>query len=181
VDGNANGVLDAGDTQITQYTWDWRNRLGTVTERATYGGSVTKLTYYYYDAFNRLVTEWVDPDGAGSQGMMPTSYVYDGDQVALEFKGSVASNLSDRFLWGPAVDQVLADEQVTSLSAIGSVIWPLADNLGTVRDLARYNPTTNTTTVLNHRVYDAFGKVKSACEVDSGTATGGGVKTSRRR
>ena len=39
VDNNANGVLDAGDTSITQYTWDYRNRLTDVTQRSTYGGA----------------------------------------------------------------------------------------------------------------------------------------------
>ena len=41
---------------------------------------------------------------------------------------------------------------VTSLSAMGSVLWPLTDNLGTVRDLAQYNAGTDTTTIAN-KVY----------------------------
>ncbi len=58
---------------------------------------------------------------------------------------------------GPAVDQILADEQVGT----GSVLWPLTDNLGSVRDIAVYNAGTNTTTIANHIVYDAFGRVVS--------------------
>ena len=39
-------------------------------------------------------------------------------------------------LWGPAVDQVLAEEQVTSGTSPGSVLLDvLADNQGTVRDV----------------------------------------------
>jgi RHS repeat-associated protein len=59
------------------------------------------------------------------------------------------------------VDQLLADEQVTSLSSAGSVIWPLADHLGTIRDLATHNSSNHTTTIANHRVYDAFGNLQS--------------------
>jgi RHS repeat-associated protein len=47
------------------------------------------------------------------------------------------------------------------LSQPGNVVWPLADNLGTVRDLAVYNAATGQTSAANHRVYDSFGNLKS--------------------
>jgi RHS repeat-associated protein len=59
------------------------------------------------------------------------------------------------------VDQILAHEQVTSTSSAGNVLWPLGDNLGTVRDLADYNAGTDTTTVSNHRTYNSFGNITS--------------------
>ena len=108
-----------------------------------------------------LVSESADPDGAGAQPAASTYYAYDGNQIVLKFNGSAASNLADRYLWGPAVDQILADEQVTSLGTAGNVIWPLADNLGTVRDLAQYNSVPDTTTIANHRVYNAYGQLTS--------------------
>jgi hypothetical protein len=37
----------------------------------------------------------------------------------------------------------------------------LTDHLNTVRDIAKYDPGSNMTTVVNHLVYDAFGKVTS--------------------
>jgi RHS repeat-associated protein len=55
--------------------------------------------------------------------------------------------LTNRYLFGPAVDQVLADEQIG-----GSLLWPLTDQLGTVRDLIN-----NSATVLNHIQWDSFG------------------------
>jgi RHS repeat-associated protein len=161
VDVNTNGQLDTGDTNITEYTWDYRNRLTNVTERATYGGATTKVTDFAYDYLNRLVIEAADPDGAGAQGAQNTYYAYDGNQIVLKFNGSSASNLANRYLWGPAIDQILADEQVTSLNNPGSVLWPLGDNLGTVRDLLTYDSQTDTTTVANHRVFDAYGKLTS--------------------
>jgi RHS repeat-associated protein len=63
--------------------------------------------------------------------------------------------------WGPVVDQILADEQVTSLASGGNVIWPLTDHLGTARDLAQYNAGTDTTSITNHRIYDSFGNLVS--------------------
>ena len=63
-----------------------------------------------------------------------------------------------------SVDQVLADEPITTVSQPGTVYWPLADNLGTVRDLAVYNG--SATTVGNHRVFDAFGNATNTPLVD---------------
>ena len=41
----------------------------------------------------------------------------------------------------------------------GAVSWLLADNEGTVRDVATYNAGTGTTTIADHLVYDAFGNI----------------------
>ena len=43
----------------------------------------------------------------------------------------------------------------------GIVDWALTDNQNTVRDLATYNSGTNTTTVVNHRVFSAYGQLLS--------------------
>jgi RHS repeat-associated protein len=54
---------------------------------------------------------------------------------------------------------VFADEQVANPQAAGNVVWPLADNLGTVRDLAVSQ--NGITSVVNHRVFDSFGNLVS--------------------
>ena len=59
------------------------------------------------------------------------------------------------------MDQILAGEQVTSLTQPGDVLLPLTNNVGTACDLAQYNPGTGTTTVVDHRVYDSFGNLVS--------------------
>uniref|UniRef100_UPI00322016E9 RHS repeat-associated core domain-containing protein n=1 Tax=Thermogutta sp. TaxID=1962930 RepID=UPI00322016E9 len=41
------------------------------------------------------------------------------------------------------------------------VQWTLTDHLNTVRDIAKYNPGSDMTTVVNHLIYDAFGRVTS--------------------
>jgi hypothetical protein len=60
----------------------------------------------------------------------------------------------------------LADEAVSSLAVAGDVLWPLTDHLGTPRDLATYNATTDDTSIANHRRYDAYGILVS--ETNSG-------------
>ena len=60
-----------------------------------------------------------------------------------------ATNLCASLPLGPAVDQLLADEQLTpavgggdNLTSPGATVWTLTDNEGTVRDLATYNAQT---------------------------------------
>ena len=56
------------------------------------------------------------------------------------------------------MDQILAEEEVDG-GTDDMVQWTLTDHLNTVRDIARYDPQTGATTVVNHLVYDAFGNV----------------------
>ncbi len=186
IDTDADGLLDEGDTNITQYTWDARNRLMEVTSYATYGGSASQVVDYFYDAENRWIAETIDADGDG-QIDRTLGFVYDGDQIALQFEraresatGSASAltdtDLSHRYLWqANAVDQLLADEALLSatgsasggeggsdgydLSTPGDVLFALTDHLGTVRDLAAYD--NGVTSIANHRVYDSFGNLKS--------------------
>ena len=57
--------------------------------------------------------------------------------------------LAQRYLHGPAVDQVLAQEDTDN-----TVEWHLTNHLGTVRDIIG-----NDGTVKNHLTYDSFGNV----------------------
>ena len=153
VDADTDGVLDAGDTDITTYTWDYRNRLTEVNHFASFtaysGQSSDKVVDYTYNFANRLVKEMVNADGAlGSAAIHQTVFAYNGSQIALQFEKTgtgdlAAADLSHRYLWGPAVDQLLADEHVDSLQTAGDVVWPLTDNLNTVRDLATYDSNTD--------------------------------------
>ena len=104
-----------------------------------------------------------------------TRFAYDGNQIVLQFDEDCSgptqmtnANLSHRYLWQPnAVDQLLADEQVTSPNATGSVVYPLTDQEGReIHNLAVATLNSSTglmnTTVVNHIVYNAFGKVVSS-------------------
>ncbi len=166
IDNNPDGVLDAGDTDIAEYTWDARERLIEVKDYATFGGDPTQIVDYLYDVENRWVGENIDLDGDG-QVDRRIRFAYDGNQIVLQFEkdgdGAVTgADLSHRYLWEPnVVDQLMADEQVTNPETPGTVVWPLADNLGTIRDLAVMDAQIGVTSVANHRVYDSFGNLKS--------------------
>lgn len=123
-----------------------------------------KVTYSY-DAFDRLIGKQVDSNGDGTIDHSEI-YVYDGNQIVLRFAqdtaGAVsASHLADRYLWGPTVDMLFADEAVTSLSSAGTVSWALGDNLNSIRDVVQYNWSTGTNSIVDHNTYDAFGNKTS--------------------
>ena len=82
----------------------------------------------------------------------------------------LAASFKIRYLWGPAVDEILADEQVTSPTQPGITYWQLTDNQGSVRDILTYS--SGVTTVADHIVYDSFGNVLS----DSSSQTSNPVR-----
>lgn len=147
-EGNLIRRTKIATSEVTEFEWDHRNRLTRVVFKNA-GANVVKEVHYTYDAFDRRIAKSVDADGAG--GATPTieRFVYDGDQIALVFDGE--GKQLHRYLYGPRVDQVLADE-----NAAGDILWPLADNQGTVRDLV-----SSAGTLLNHIRYDSFGRVTS--------------------
>jgi RHS repeat-associated protein len=93
-----------------------------------------------------------------------------GTWIVMQFDGTgtaalTAANLSHRYFWRPAVDQLLADEQVTNSDLL---VWALGDNENTVRDLAAYS--NGVTTVVNHRVFSAYGEIASQTNPATNTA-----------
>ncbi len=162
IDANQNGQLDAGDTDITQYNWDHRNRLVKVEHRASYAAAVDRVIENAYDYANRWVRRRLDSDGDGHTDQRRI-FVYDGNQIVLDFwranSGDLqVGHLRERYLWGPAVDQILAEENVDN-GADETVQWTVTDHLNTVRDIAKYDSGSDMTTVVNHLIYDAFGRV----------------------
>ncbi|WP_158265599.1 RHS repeat-associated core domain-containing protein [Blastopirellula marina] len=164
-EGNRLTKTNISTGEVIEYTWDNRSRLVNITTK-TSGGTITHEVDYTYDIFNRRIGKTIDADGDGAGTATEEIYIYDGlreeqgnagDHILLAFDES--DDLTDRFLYGPNVDQVLASEEVTSTASAGDVLWALTDHLGTVRDVVDYNAGTNTTTVQNHLTYDAFGNI----------------------
>jgi RHS repeat-associated protein len=143
-----------------EYSWDLRNRLTKVTFRNA-SNAIVKTIDYTYDYRNRLVQRVLDADGAGAGASTASYWAYQDGQAVLEFDGSGLDDVSHRYLWGPQVDQILADEQVGDVTTAGNTLWPLTDNLGTVRDLADRIEATGTVSVENHRVIDSYGNITS--------------------
>jgi RHS repeat-associated protein len=145
-EGNRTKRTEIATGKVDEYTWDYRNRLTNVVTKDS-NGNATGRDEYTYDAFDKRISKSVDADGDGSGSAEIEKYVYDGDNIALVFDGS--GNQKERFLHGTGVDSVIAQE-----NADGQVKWALSDNQGTVRDVIDSNGN-----VLNHLVYDSFGKV----------------------
>jgi len=170
-DGEGNRVTRTRitDGQFTEYTFDHRNRLTRVDvytddTKAT----LVEVTEYTYDAFDRRIARRHDD-------VSPTDltdaaielYAYDGDNVLLDFvdtDGTAGPNTPQktmRYLFGPAIDMVLAQEDLQT----GEILWHLADHQGTVRDLLD-----NTGMVVEHIQYDAFGKPISVTDAQTGAS-----------
>ena len=142
VDADSSQSLNTGDTDITEYTWDHRNRMTDVAHKAVFGGSVDWTAEYVYDMFNRRIGSLYDTDG-DTDIDREERYVWDGKNVVLDFvdedgDGETYSlELTTRYLWGQAVDQLLAQETVDDGGA-EDVLYPITDNLGSVRSLVNY-------------------------------------------
>ncbi len=159
-EGNQTARTRLSNGQVTTYEYDQRNRLVKVTQP---GSIVT----YRYDGLDRRVNRQV---AGGSNGTIDQStvWVWDGDQVLFEFEdsdgdGANSFELARRYLWGPGIDMLLADEPVDFETSgvenvpgepIPLVLWALADHLGSVRDLIDSSGIRR-----EHNLYDSFGNL----------------------
>ncbi|AFY61911.1 RHS repeat-associated core domain protein [Synechococcus sp. PCC 6312] len=144
-EGNRTSRTNIATGEVTQYGWDYRNRLVEVVTKDS-SGTITQQVTYTYDFENRRIAKTVDPDGSGVASATTERFVYDGNHIALVFDGE--GNQTYRYLHGPQVDQVLAQED-----AQGNTLWSLTDHQGTVRDLVD-----EAGIPVNHISYDSFGQ-----------------------
>ncbi|MEN1678275.1 MAG: putative Ig domain-containing protein [Planctomycetota bacterium] len=140
--------IATGDYRV--FEWDHRNRLVRVTDFSS-GDIITQEVEFAYDALERRISAGVDSNGAAEGGDKVTFFVYERDNVLLDFVdadggGSLQTvALSKRYLHGPMTDQVVSQEAE-------AVEWLLVDQLGTTRDLLG-----NDGTLLDHYRYDSYG------------------------
>ncbi len=147
---------------FAEYSYDYRDRLTQVVLKNNYG-VIFKTITYAYDALDSLVRNkmTVGPSGAAEADEWN---FYDGSQIAIQYRldpGHSSPFLRDRFLWAPAVDQLLSDEQLEPNSSSDITYWPLADQQNTVRDVAAYNTSTHVTSIASHAFFDDYGKLIS--------------------
>ena len=161
----ANRLLN--DTTFT-YTYDNNGNLVTKTHVAT-----SQVTSYVYDAENQLI-QITRPDGlvanyrydglgrriekSAVSGLSSAvvRYVYDNEDIALEFAGSPSSplnTLTAGYVHGPGIDEPLLMTRIDPIVGAQSYFYH-SDGLGSVTDL------TNTTgTIAQSYVYDSFGNI----------------------
>ncbi len=130
-------------------------------------GNLLQTVEYVYDPLDRRIAKRIDSDGDGTVDQ--TSYVIHdglrserdnaGDHRALELNES--GEVTRRYLFGPAVDQVLAEESLDPSSGEGDTMWLLADRQGSIRDVVDFDEALGISQIANHIVYDAFGNVVS--------------------
>ena len=157
-DANGNLVkrVEIVSGKVRELGFDHRNRLVQITDRPTAGGAAAQVVKYTYDFQNRRIASNVDTTPADANDGKVTYFVYAGEDVIADVtdpdgSGPAPAAISMRYLHGPSVDQVLAQE-----SASGEVQWMLTDHLGTVRNLVN-----NSGQVVNHLKYDSYGNVIS--------------------
>ena len=106
-EGNRIRRTETATGEVTEYTWDFRNRL-TQVETKDASGTVIQTVEYVYDVYDRRLAKIVDPDGAGGLTPEEERFVYDGGHIALVFDG--AGNQTHRYLHGPQIDQRQFDD-----------------------------------------------------------------------
>jgi YD repeat-containing protein len=137
-EGNRTKRTETATGKVTEYVWDYRNRLaGVLFKNAS--GAIEKNVEYTYDVNYQRI-------GKRINGVITERYVIDRNQIALVFDGSGVQK--SRYLYGNKTDQVLAEESGSQ------VRWLLTDHQGTVKDVID-----NTGTFIDHVTYDSFGRI----------------------
>ncbi|MFM7562159.1 MAG: RHS repeat domain-containing protein, partial [Planctomycetota bacterium] len=166
-EGNRTFRASKGNSEREYFSYDYRNRLVSVS-RYTPGNSLIQKVEYQYDGIDRRIRRTVT--NANGTVVEQQRFLYDqniGDGqfeeavlVLNELSGSMpSSQVQHRYLNGVLVDQVFADE-----NSLGKVLWYLQDDLQTVRDVAVYESgmPNEFARVRNHLEYDSFGKLLDA-------------------
>jgi RHS repeat-associated protein len=139
-EGNLLTKTRISDSQVTNFTWDYRNRLTEVTIK-TSGGTTLQDDKFTYDIENRRIAK-----NTLSGGQSWTAY--DGLNPYADFNSS--GSLTYRYLYGNAPDFLLARYDGTN------TLWYLTDKLGSVRLLV--DKSANIQDTIS---YDSFGNIRS--------------------
>jgi RHS repeat-associated protein len=154
-EGNLSSQTDIATGAIRELKWDYRDRLVAVIDKDS-SGVETQRVEFTYDVMDHRIAKTVDSNPLDNIDGVVTHFVYDRDNVLLDFVDNNVDSTKNpklhvRYLHGTQIDQVLAQEDIK-----GNVIWDLTDHLGTIRDLVNNNGA-----VINHLTYDSFGNIIS--------------------
>ncbi len=133
--------------EITTYTWDYENRLTSVTTKASSTATeTTSEVSYKYDVFGRRIQKNVDDT--------ITNYVYDRGNILLEFNAS--NILEAKYVHSDRTDEVMMMERPrsphTSESFANQRYYYHHDRLGSTTEI-----TNLIGDVIQRYVYDSFG------------------------
>ena len=172
-EGNRISKINAAGTERELYSWDYRNRLSSVTKQeynaTTQEWETVQIVEYAYDYNNVLIRKVLDANGDGVSDSK-TLFLPEKYQTAIQLDDSDLSDqtpiaVSHRYLWTPQnLDKLLADIQVSPTGS--EILWTLTDHLGTIRDVIQQ--TSSGIIQKAHIIYDAYGNVLS-CKDANGT------------
>jgi RHS repeat-associated protein len=154
-EGNRISQTDRTTGDVTEYTFDHRNRLLSVRVKSA-GGIILRESTYRYDALNRRIAKSVDPDGAGPQPAIPTYTVYDGQHAWADWAAD--GSVTMRYLFGDRTDEIIA-----RWKPLAGTSWYLTDHLGTIHDIAN-----SSGQIVNSITYDSFGRILSQTNPEDG-------------
>jgi RHS repeat-associated protein len=150
--GNTISKTQTSTGNVWTYSYDYRNRMTAAVEKNS-GGTTLAQVSYTYDALDRRIN--VNVSGGSNTWTVFNGSGADANPYA-DYTGS--GSLSMRYLYGPAVDQILARTDASATTA-----WYLTDMLGSVTDLI-----SSSGTVIDNVVYGSFGNIASESAPSSG-------------
>jgi len=147
-DAEGNRTSKTNSTNRELYTWDYRNRLTTVTQQewdsVEQDWVTVQIVEYTYDYNNIWIRKILDSNGDGTADST-TIFIPENYQTTVQIDNGTTTH---HYLWTPnQQDKLLADTTPNSTS------WALTDHLGTIRDILAATST--------HLIYDAFGNLTS--------------------
>ena len=172
-DGTYNYTYDLAGNMLSQtnistgaamyFGYDADNRMVSVVMKNGSDQETAAVGYtydMYGDLIGRTATTYTYSGGQQYSYTSSNQFVYDlaTGQMDLEFSGSTLQN---RFLYGPAVDQILAQESVASYPLYASTDWMVTNYQGSVVDELYQQDTEFGVGEFNHVAYNAFGAVTS--------------------
>ena len=172
-EGNRISKINAVGTERELYSWDYRNRLESVTKQefntTTEEWEDVQIVEYAYDYNNVLIRKVLDANGDGTADsktlFLPENYQTAVQLDDADLSDSTDATVSHRYLWTPQnQDKLLADIQVSPTGS--EILWTLTDHLGTIRDVVKNTP--SGLVIPAHIIYDAYGNVLS-CKDANGT------------
>ena len=149
-EGNLVRRTEIATGALREFEWDHRNRLIAVIDRDGATNDLQRVEFTYDPFDRRIRTTFSSPSDDWA-----AHFVYHDDDVLLEFAdadgigGPNPLVLSQRYLHGPAIDQLLAQDD-----GAGNVFWHLEDHLRTTIGLVD-----NAGGLAQQLSYDSFGNL----------------------
>src|SRR3989338_1074536 len=163
-DANGNIVTRTSPCGVTNYQYDYENRLIGVTGYKPNCSAITSS--YKYDPFGRRIEKSITDDS----GTKTTKYLYDREDILYEY--SAAGSIITRYIHGPGIDEPLAMARGSNIyyyhaDGLGS-ITNITNSLGNIIQSIRYNSFGNITAISNPLLIQPYAYTGREYDIESG-------------